>query len=74
MVWTQTGKVEGISTSLISQLNKKRESWKPLLEAVQECDVTLVFSARDTEHNKCRRPEIVFRKEGQAARKPSTKL
>jgi len=34
-----------------SELDEKVESWKPLLDAAREGDVTLVFGARDTEHN-----------------------
>ncbi len=34
-----------------AELDQKPESWQPLLEAAQEGDITLVFSARDEEHN-----------------------
>lgn len=34
-----------------AELNKKPETWKPLLQAAQTGEITLVFSARDTEHN-----------------------
>ena len=34
-----------------AELDKQPEAWQPLLEAAQEGDITLVFSARDTEHN-----------------------
>lgn len=34
-----------------AELDKKPETWQPLLEAAQEGDITLVFSARDEEHN-----------------------
>ena len=33
------------------ELDKKPETWEPLLEAAREGDITLVFSARDEEHN-----------------------
>ena len=33
------------------ELDQKPETWEPLLQAVREGDVTLVFSARDEEHN-----------------------
>ncbi len=33
------------------ELDKKPETWEPLLKAAREGDITLVFSARDTEHN-----------------------
>jgi uncharacterized protein YeaO (DUF488 family) len=34
-----------------SELNKKPEAWKPLAQAAREEDITLVFGARDLEHN-----------------------
>ncbi len=34
-----------------AELDQKPETWQPLLEAAQEGDITLVFSARDEEHN-----------------------
>ncbi|SPE52659.1 conserved hypothetical protein [Verrucomicrobia bacterium] len=34
-----------------AELNKQPGAWQPLLEAAREGDITLVFSARDTEHN-----------------------
>jgi uncharacterized protein YeaO (DUF488 family) len=34
-----------------AELDKKPESWQPLLEAARKGDIALVFSARDTEHN-----------------------
>jgi uncharacterized protein YeaO (DUF488 family) len=34
-----------------AELNKKPEAWQPLLQAAQEGGITLMFSARDTEHN-----------------------
>ena len=34
-----------------SELDKKPASWKPLLQAAKAGDVTLVFGARDEEHN-----------------------
>jgi len=34
-----------------AELNKKSEMWQPLVEAAREGDVTLIYSARDTEHN-----------------------
>jgi uncharacterized protein YeaO (DUF488 family) len=34
-----------------AELDQKPETWKPLLEAAQQGDITLVFSARDEEHN-----------------------
>jgi len=34
-----------------AELDQKPETWQPLLEAAQEGDITLVFSARDEECN-----------------------
>jgi uncharacterized protein YeaO (DUF488 family) len=35
----------------ISELEANPESWQPLLEAARGGDVTLVYGAKDTEHN-----------------------
>jgi uncharacterized protein YeaO (DUF488 family) len=34
-----------------AELDKNPQAWQPLLEAAQAGDVTLIFSARDTERN-----------------------
>jgi uncharacterized protein YeaO (DUF488 family) len=34
-----------------AELNKNSEAWKPILEAARKGDITLVYSAKDTEHN-----------------------
>ncbi len=34
-----------------AELDQKPETWQPLLQAAREGDITLVFGARDTEHN-----------------------
>jgi uncharacterized protein YeaO (DUF488 family) len=34
-----------------AELVANPEAWKPLLEAAKQGDVTLLYSARDTEHN-----------------------
>jgi uncharacterized protein YeaO (DUF488 family) len=34
-----------------AELNEQPETWEPLLEAAREKDITLVYGARDTEHN-----------------------
>ncbi len=34
-----------------AELDKEPEAWKPLLEAARQGTVTLLYSARDTEHN-----------------------
>ena len=33
------------------ELDRKRETWQPLLDAAESGDVTLLFSAHDLEHN-----------------------
>jgi uncharacterized protein YeaO (DUF488 family) len=33
------------------ELDKKEEAWRPLLESARKGDITLVFGAKDTEHN-----------------------
>jgi len=34
-----------------AELNDNPDSWRPILEAVKNGNVTLLYSARDTEHN-----------------------
>ena len=34
-----------------AELKANPDAWKPLLEAAKQGDVTLLYSARDTEHN-----------------------
>jgi uncharacterized protein YeaO (DUF488 family) len=34
-----------------AEMDKEPETWQPLLEAARAGDITLVFSARDEEHN-----------------------
>ena len=34
-----------------AELKSNSEAWKPILEAAKHGDVTLLYSARDTEHN-----------------------
>ena len=34
-----------------AELDQKADAWQPLLDAAQQGDITLVFSARDEEHN-----------------------
>ncbi|HEX5808060.1 MAG TPA: DUF488 domain-containing protein [Anaerolineales bacterium] len=34
-----------------AELEANPEAWRPILEAAREGDVTLLYSARDTEHN-----------------------
>jgi uncharacterized protein YeaO (DUF488 family) len=33
------------------ELDDKRQAWLPLLEAARQGEITLLYSARDTEHN-----------------------
>jgi len=34
-----------------AELKSNPDAWKPILEAAEQRDVTLLYSARDTEHN-----------------------
>jgi uncharacterized protein YeaO (DUF488 family) len=34
-----------------AELKARPDAWKPILEAAKQGDVTLLYSARDTEHN-----------------------
>ena len=34
-----------------AELGQKPETWQPLLEAARKGDITLIFGARDVEHN-----------------------
>jgi uncharacterized protein YeaO (DUF488 family) len=34
-----------------NELNNKPDTWQPIINSAQESDVTLLFSAKDTEHN-----------------------
>lgn len=34
-----------------AELDRKPEAWKPILQAARKSPVTLVYGARDTEHN-----------------------
>lgn len=34
-----------------AELDKEPEAWKPILQAARQGNVTLLYSARDTEHN-----------------------
>lgn len=35
----------------LAELRENRESWQPLVEAARRGNLTLLYSARDTEHN-----------------------
>ncbi len=37
--------------SYTAELDEKPEAWRPLLEAARRGKITLLYSARDTEHN-----------------------
>ena len=34
-----------------SELDSNHEAWQPLLLAARQADITLIYSARDVEHN-----------------------
>ncbi len=44
-------KWEEFQRRYFAELDEKPESWQPLLETAQQNDITLVFSAREAEHN-----------------------
>lgn len=35
----------------LAELSSNHEAWKPILKAAKQSEVTLLYSARDTEHN-----------------------
>lgn len=41
----------GFKRRYAAELNKKSETWKPILKAARKGNVTLLYSARDTDHN-----------------------
>lgn len=47
----EPGKWKEFQRRYFAELDKEPEAWQPLLEAAQEGGITLVFSARDEEHN-----------------------
>ena len=47
----EPAKWEEFQRRYFAELDKKPETWQPLLEAARAGDITLVFSARDTQHN-----------------------
>ncbi len=44
-------KWEEFQRRYFAELDRKPEAWKPLLEAARQGTITLLFSARDLEHN-----------------------
>ena len=44
-------KWEGFQRRYFAELDRNPEAWQPLLQSARRGDVTLVFSARDEEHN-----------------------
>lgn len=42
---------QGFKRRYFAELDKKREAWEPILEAARRGNVTLLFGARDAEHN-----------------------
>ncbi len=47
----EPAKWEEFQRRYFAELDEKPEAWEPLLEAAREGDITLLYSARDTEHN-----------------------
>lgn len=47
----EPAKWEAFQRRYFAELDKKPDTWKVLLEAAREKDITLVYSAHDTEHN-----------------------
>jgi uncharacterized protein YeaO (DUF488 family) len=47
----EVAKWEEFQRRYVTELDANPEAWRPLLEAAASGDVTLVYSARDTEHN-----------------------
>jgi len=45
------GKWAEFKRRYFAELAARPEAWQPLLEAAQQADLTLVFSARDRKHN-----------------------
>ena len=54
-----------------AELNQQPEAWAPLLEVARTKDITLVFSARDIEHNNAVALKAYLEKK--LAKKPSHK-
>jgi uncharacterized protein YeaO (DUF488 family) len=54
-----------------AELDQQPETWEPLLEIARQKDITLVFSARDIEHNNAVALQSYLEK--QLARKPRGK-
>jgi uncharacterized protein YeaO (DUF488 family) len=47
-------KWDGFQQRYRAELESDPEAWQPILEEVRRGDVTLLYSARDTEHNSAR--------------------
>ena len=45
------GKWQEFQQRYRAELESNSDAWKPILEAAKQGDVTLLYSARDTEHN-----------------------
>lgn len=52
-----------------AELDAKPETWQPLVEAARHGDITLVFSARDLEHNNAVALRIYLEKHLKAAKR-----
>jgi len=58
-----------------AELNQNPEAWQPLLQAAQTGDITLVYSAQDTEHNNAAALKTFLeRKMAARSRRPRGKL
>jgi uncharacterized protein YeaO (DUF488 family) len=57
-----------------AELDKKPETWEPLLRAAKDGDITLVFSARDAAHNNAVVLKEYLEKKMAGARRRSGKL
>lgn len=45
------GRWSAFRRKYFAELNKRAEAWTPILRAARRGNVTLLYSARDTEHN-----------------------
>jgi len=57
-----------------AELENALESWQPLLEAAEASDITLVFSAKDVEHNNAVALQSYLEKKMAAARRKTPQL
>ncbi len=55
------GKWQEFQRRYRAELEANPDAWRPILEAAEQGDVTLLYSARDTEHNSAILLKAVFR-------------